>query len=591
MSADNEAILTQAQDLHRAGELENAAAKYAELLEINSDDADACYGLGTVHLQQGNYVDADPLLARAAQLGPNVPEFVFNHACMLQLTQKPAAAATAFMKAAQLAAYDATMTVEICQRLGLMGHHFATVNILAQAAARHTGVRDVWMSYATALSRIRDYKLAKLAYDKAFALAPANDAERFAFAEMLFMGKQPQAATEALEPLTADVDPKVLYLRARCARFSGDDEAAHDYLRQAIAIQPTYGDAWQMLVDGAEDNERETIASTCIEHAASMDVATQDYVSLLFAAGSALNHIGRYSEAFGLFDRANAAQQDLASARGGTYGTATAEMFVTSMRENFATPAAREPGGAPAPIFVVGLPRSGTTLIERILAGLDGVVAGGESEALEQVASHYYWAISQGHAPPIMQLDDAGVRALAGQYWRLQTEAADANHRIVDKMPTNYRHIGMIAHLFPNAHVIYMHRDPRDVALSIYSRRFPAGHAYATDLANIAHCYKMSLELMAHWQTVAAGQILHVEYETLIANPESETQRLAEFCELAWRAECLDFHQRRDASYTFSEMQVREPLSDRGIGRWRHVADQMQPFIDACAKLDLQLAQ
>jgi hypothetical protein len=143
--------------------------------------------------------------------------------------------------------------------------------------------------------------------------------------------------------------------------------------------------------------------------------------------------------------------------------------------------------------------------------------------------------------------------------------------------------------MFPEAPIIYMRRDPRDVGLSIYSRYFSDGHYYATELGNIAHFIGASQRLMSHWKTVYPDRILDVEFERLVAEPEQQTRRLADFCGLEWHPDCLDFHQRDDASYTYSEAQVREPLNAKGIGRWRRYADMLDPLIDALEANNVRL--
>jgi hypothetical protein len=258
------------------------------------------------------------------------------------------------------------------------------------------------------------------------------------------------------------------------------------------------------------------------------------------------------------------------------------------MREQFdeqGTCAAQTPIGD-QPVFIVGMPRSGTTLVESIVGGLDGVTTGGESEALEFVATRYYNAFGAGQAKPVRELLAQDWDELADGYWRLQTTK---QCRLTDKMPTNFRHVGLICRMFPNAPIIYVRRDPRDVALSIYSRKFADGHAYATDLDSLAHYYSLSQQLMSHWQQLHPDRIIDIEYEQLVADPEAQTRSIAEFCGLSWRPECLEFHRRHNASYTFSELQVREPLNAKGIGRWRNYSTALVPFIDACVANGVQL--
>ena len=211
---------------------------------------------------------------------------------------------------------------------------------------------------------------------------------------------------------------------------------------------------------------------------------------------------------------------------------------------------------------------------------------GGEADAIEVVASKYYWSLNRDQAKPIRDLDTADWDKLAAEYWQLQTVPKS---RVMDKMPLNFRHVGLICAMFPGAPIIYMQRDPRDVALSIYSRYFSDGHYYATELANIAHFIGALQRLMAHWKKAYPDRILELGFEQLVAKPEPETRRLARFCGLEWQPNCLDFHQRDDASYTFSEAQVREPLNTKGIGRWRRYADKFAPFIDALVENDVRL--
>jgi hypothetical protein len=156
-------------------------------------------------------------------------------------------------------------------------------------------------------------------------------------------------------------------------------------------------------------------------------------------------------------------------------------------------------------------------------------------------------------------------------------------------MPTNFRHVGMLCRMFPDAPVIFVRRDPRDVSMSIYTRMFPDGHAYATDLENIAHYYGIAEKLRAHWQQLYPERIMTIDLETLINEPEQESRRLADFCGIEWQASCLDFHERQRASYTFSEMQVREPINTKGIGKWRNYSESMAPFVDACVANGVKL--
>ncbi len=548
--------LDHALSLHRAGDLDTAADAYRELLELEPGNHDALYGLGTVYMQQGDLENAAALLHQVVKAAPGVPEYLFNYACV----QKQ------------------------------LGHDFAALDLFEKAAQYEPGSRTIWLAYAQALSKVRNYPAALRAQRRALGLGAGSAADFLSYADLLFMAKRPDEASNAIEMAQqlGTEDPRAFYIAARCARFSGDHETERRLLQSAIERHASYGDAWQLLLDSTSDAELPGLTERCEQLAHDESTSGRDSIVLLYAAGRARERLGDYGLAFEQFVQANSQQFADARARGKAYDKLRNERFVAQMREQFdgQGACATQTHVANQPVFIVGMPRSGTTLVESIVGGLDGVTAGGESEALEFVATRYYNALGLGQAKPARKLLAQDWDELADGYWRLQTAK---KCRLTDKMPTNFRHVGLICRMFPDASIIYVRRDPRDVALSIYTRRFADGHAYATDLDSLAHYYWLSQQLMSHWQRIHPDRIIDIEYEQLIAEPETQTRSIAEFCGLEWRPECLEFHQRREASYTFSELQVREPLNAKGIGRWRNYSEALVPFIDACVAQGAQL--
>jgi len=548
--------LDQALNLHRAGSLQAAAEAYGQLLEQDPGNHDARYGLGTVYMQQGDLENAAALLQQVVKAAPGVPEYLFNYACV----QKQ------------------------------LGHDFVAVDLFEKAAQYEPESRTIWLAYAQALGKVRNYPAALRAHRLALGLGAGSAADLLSYADLLFMAKQPDEARKAVD-LAQELgteDPRAFYIKARCARFAGDHEAERRLLQSAIERHPSYGDAWHLLLDSTPDAELPGLTEKYEQLAHEESTSIRDSIVLLYAAGRARERLGDYGLAFEQFVKANGRQFADARARGKAYDKQRNERFVAQVCEQFdgQGACASQSHVADQPVFVVGMPRSGTTLVESIIGGLDGVTTGGESEALEFVATRYYNALALGQAKPVRELMAQNWDELADVYWHLQ---AAKKCRLTDKMPTNFRHVGLICRMFPNASIIYVRRDPRDVALSIYSRKFVDGHAYATDLDNLAHYYRLSQQLMSYWQRLHPNRIIDIEYEQLVADPEAQTRSIAEFCGLEWRQGCLEFHQRHDASYTFSELQVREPLNAKGIGRWRNYSVELMPFIDACVANGVQL--
>jgi Tfp pilus assembly protein PilF len=509
--------LNTALDLHRAGRLVEAAAAYRRLYDNDHGNADACYGLGTVLMQQKQNAAAVTLLERAVSLEPDVPEFRHNYALALR---------------------------------GL--------------------ARD--------LGEQRDYGAAIQTFEAYMRIKGEDGSDLLAYADLLLLARKPEEARQAVEKaMQAGSDVSAAHLiAARCARLEGNQNEALGHLRTAIERRPAFGDAWQMRLEIEGREKLAELAPVCAKLADDDSLKLRDRSLLSMAAGRAFEKIEDYAMAFMQFEKGNALQREDQLDRSISYDEGETERLVERAVRTFDSVPYDDASLSTQPIFIVGMPRSGTTLVEKILGGLDGVVIGGESESIGVLASQYYWMLEQGR--------DIDIEELAADYWRReQSEPC----RRTDKMPHNFWHVGLIGAMFPGAPVIYMRRDPRDVCMSIYSRVFSDGHPYATQLTSLAHNYRMSVDLMEHWNSVSEPRVLEVSYEQLIDDPEMQTQAIASHCNLEWVPECLDFHKRVGKSFTYSEMQVREPLNRKGIGAWRRYEAHLGELIAALEKQDL----
>jgi Flp pilus assembly protein TadD len=246
------------------------------------------------------------------------------------------------------------------------------------------------------------------------------------------------------------------------------------------------------------------------------------------------------------------------------------------------------------PIFILGMPRSGSTLIEQILASHPQIHGGGELDAAEKTLVEMRWPY-EGY---LQQSPDSLAQAMprfsppprpANRYFRelgasyvkaLRSHSQRAQH-ITDKMPINYLYIGMIHLCLPGALIIHSVRDPLDTCLSCYWRPFTSGYETTYDLTLLGRHYRLYRQVMEHWKRLLPGRILEVTYERLVAEPEAEIRRLLAACGLPWNDACLSFHKNRRAVGTASLSQVREPIFTRGIGRWRRYQKHLGPLIEA----------
>jgi hypothetical protein len=226
------------------------------------------------------------------------------------------------------------------------------------------------------------------------------------------------------------------------------------------------------------------------------------------------------------------------------------------------------------PVFIVGMPRSGTSLMEQILSCHSQVHARGETTDVEKLADQIPY-----YPDGVRNLTQEKLDAMAGAYVQRLHDMAPSATRITDKLPGNYMYLGLISQLFPGARVVHCKRDPRDICLSNYFIDFGAGLGFTYDLETLAYTYKAYQELMEHWKQVLPIPILDVRYEEITADPHAQIKRILDFCGLEWEESCLNFHQSKRQVITASYDQVRQPLHKKSVARWKSYARHLEPVI------------
>jgi tetratricopeptide (TPR) repeat protein len=306
--------------------------------------------------------------------------------------------------------------------------------------------------------------------------------------------------------------------------------------------------------------------------------------SLHFEAGRILDRLERFDEAFAHYEAGNRLHPgafDLDA-----FGAHVDRIIATFSRETLdRLPRARH--GSEVPVFVVGMPRSGTTLTEQILAAHPEVHGAGESPALQKVVNLI--PAMTGKAAPwpecAARLGQGGVDTLAGRYLSEVRRPAPDAARVTDKMPQNFLSLGLVALLFPSARVIHCVRDPVDTALSCYFQAFTQGHGYSFDLATLGAYYRHYRRLMDHWSAVLDISFMETRYEDMVADQEAMSRRLVDFVGLPWDEACLRFFESDRLAHTASYDQVRRPIYRRSVGRWRHYAPHLGPLFAALGDL------
>ncbi|MEX0941266.1 MAG: sulfotransferase [Pseudomonadales bacterium] len=346
--------------------------------------------------------------------------------------------------------------------------------------------------------------------------------------------------------------------------------------RRAISLKPDYGEAYQGLAEMVTFERSDPFYHQVMNQLKSPGLADNVRCYFHFAAGKFLDDIGEYKSAFAHYKSGNAAAKkefDSAEFRQQVKDT----IYVFSQKHVNAMETVGDP--SEQPVFIIGMPRSGTSLIEQILASHPSVYGAGELNEMKLVARHAAQISRSGQTYPncVPGLTGAQYQTLASEYLKLlQPLVPGTFKRVVDKHPLNFQFAGLILLMFPNARIIHTERDPLDTCISCFFQNFTKGQNYSFDLIKLAHFYNDYRRLMEHWDTVFPGRILSFRYEQMLANQEDETRRLLDYCGLDFDPACLDFHKTQRTVKTASFLQVRKPLYKTSQQRWRSYAEHLQ---------------
>ncbi len=316
---------------------------------------------------------------------------------------------------------------------------------------------------------------------------------------------------------------------------------------------------------------------------------TDERSRLHFALARLRDRAGAYDEAFAHYRQANELLKDYLRARGAAYDPAAhgrlVDRLIAVCTPDYFGRVRGFGSDSDLPVFVVGMMRSGTTLAEQILASHPRVYGAGELRDIGDLVTNLPRRLGGDYPDCLERLDAETAHALADEYLRHLRQLGGAADRVVDKMPFNGLHLGLIATLFPRARVVYCRRDPVDTCLSCYFQHLVEPQAFTSDLGHLGHYYREYERLMAHYARVLPVPIFELSYEELTGDQEAVSRRLVEFCGLDWDERCLRFHETERVVLTPSTLQVRRPLYRSSVGRWKHYEAHLRPLLEALGRV------
>jgi tetratricopeptide (TPR) repeat protein len=461
------------------------------------------------------------------------------------------------------------------------GNHDAAFDFLERAVQARPKDPAVLNNYGNALSLVRRFEDAIKHLERALAIKPDMADSWLNLGRTLNFAGQGERALKCFQRLL-DLKPDSQAAKSGISRAFlslGRTQEAEDTARELIAAAPTSSSGYVNLSNAHKFKADAPEIARVEELMASKDTSSKEMRGLQFAAAKMYDDVGRYDEAFRCFDAANKTQA-------GKYDAKALEQSYADLKKTYTQKFFEEHEGqgldSERPVFIVGMPRSGTTLTETIIGAHPQVHAAGELETIKRCEREMSDLVfrDDGVHKNARQLSWVGIEVLAQRYLDaidVKTKNAAAV-RITDKMPHNFQAVGFIALLFPKARIIHTRRSPFDTCLSIWQQNFNDAHAYARNLTDLGHHYAHYLHLMQHWREVLPGRMLEIDYEDLVENQEAVSRKLIDFVGLPWDEACLRPQDVKRTVLTASVWQVRQPVYKRSAGRWKNYEKHLAPL-------------
>ena len=574
--------LHSALTLHQAGDLDQAEALYRQILDADPNHADALYLLGMVAFARGSMAEAERLIGRAIACDDRNATYHCHLGLVFDATGRTEDAVAAFRRALALDAVDLEARYRLALTLHRTGRLDEAVDAYRDLLAQRPDDAETWCNLGAALKGTEDVDGAIEAYRRAIDLKPDLPEAFYNLGNLLQEQEDLDGSATAFRRALS-LRPE--FAEAACnlgntLKLAGQIDAAVDAYKQALDIVPGYTDAHRMLAftrtHATRDKYVETMETLYADD--SLDDAAR--VHLGFALGKAHEDLGDYDRAFGSLQQANALKRATFD-----YDVAGDAAFFDHLRTAFDADRLAQPDGSdshvPTPIFVLGMPRSGTTLVEQILASHPQIYGAGELSLLGDIAARCSATGAFADFPAHAARLDASALADLGNQYLDQVRRHDTAAFIVDKKPVNFQLIGFIRLILPAARIVHCRRDPMDTCLSIYKNFFATHNPFAYDLTELGRYYRLYDTLMAHWTAVSGDALLEVRYEELIADQRGESERLLTHCGLPWDDACLQFHKTDRVVRTASAIQVRQPIFTSSVESWRRYERHLAPLRQA----------
>ncbi len=569
--------------LLEAGDARDAERQASDVLLRHPGSAVAHNLLAAAQMKQGNQAAAELNYRAAIRIDPNYSEAHENLGGLLLSMDRRDEAMERFRKAVSLCPGSLSAILVLASMQIDAGKPEAALPLLQRMTAEHGETEDILKILARALVRLKKYDVADQVIGRLVGMQrePAT-ADLLALWGMAKArsGKDEEAmatfdAALAKDPSSPGATSGKAQLLQTLGRF---DDARALFLR-SFDLDPGNGENYRQFSTSYKAKQGDPMIARMAERFEDPELSDVDRMNIGFGISKLLEDAKEYDRVFRYLNEANHLMH-----KSNPYDLAKRLHDVKELQDAydaFDWKGATVPGTTGfAPIFVTGMPRSGTTLVEQIISSHSQVEGAGEVG--EAAISAQRLMMTRGKARPIGAVPENEI-ALLGKNFEtfIRSRFPDAP-RITDKSIQSYMNLGLLKLAMPNARFIVVRRDPRDNLLSIYKNRFPEEtHGYAYDQIDLARFYGTFVDMIEFWRARVPDWFHEVHYEDLTANPEEETRKLIAACGLAWEDACLNFHENKRKVETLSVFQVRQPITKASVKLWQHYEKDLKPMLDA----------
>ncbi|OYX45146.1 MAG: hypothetical protein B7Z02_02565 [Rhodobacterales bacterium 32-67-9] len=552
------------------------------MLRLHPASALALNILATAQAVQGKAAAAEVNFRKAIQVDPTYAEAHDNLGRFLIDRKREDEAVQHFRHAVMLAPGLPSALVNLATSLTQAGQPAAALTLLERAIASGADASPLHMATGNAHTRLKNFAKAEAAFQRAIDASNGGTPQIVALlAQSQARQGQDRLAMENYNRALA-LDPESPIAtggKATLLQTLGEFDEAEALFRKGFEIDPLNGENFRAFIMSHKTRPNDPVIDMMVSRYDDPAISPTDRMNMGFAIAKALEDVKEYDRVFRYLENANALMRKAAP-----YSIGQRYEQVARTKAAFSEidwKRTKIEGTTDfAPIFITGMPRSGTTLIEQIVASHSTVTGGGE---IGECARAAQLLITDPKRPLIMHPPSLGdVAGLGHEFEAYIRERFPDADRITDKSIQTYMYLGLVKLAMPKARFVIVRRDPRDNLLSIYKNKFPDDtHLYAYDQRDLAAFYGTFVDMIDFWRERVPDWFYEVQYEELVANPEVETRKLIAACGLEWEDACLSFHENKRKVETLSVYQVRQPISSASVALWQRYEKELKPMLDA----------